>query len=875
MFRKILALFLFMSSYYLTIPLSAAPLVDLVRKCSNAEKNKDSCPPYPWYSKQGFDEKYLYLEEADSSWKTIQFPIVLKRHYTGTKPVVTYSFLTKFSLPTHFFKKNKSIGLRMSYIGQVFSIYVNGKLLESQGKADNTGVQHYRMLRELVLELPTHILKTNNVLLIKIQGEPKHTGTGFFFKDGYEIDYQKKLREKVSDSTGFILLWLYLAIGFYHLLLYALRRQEQYNLYFAILSFIVFVYFLCRSNFLFQFRNLDTSYFERLEYMSAYLILPSMYAFHEVLFYQKVKKFTKIYGGICILLALVTLLVPLPTLSSILLTWQISALASLFYLFYILGKNAYQKNKDAIVLLIGIVLLVAAGIFDILDSIFFHIGFFASGYAFSSYILGIVALLAGRFANLYSTVEGLNRNLQEKVETIEELNQNLEKKVEERTFELQETLSQVRVLKEKQDGDYFLTTLIIKPLTSNYVRNKNVDISFLLKQKKEFQFRKKKHEIGGDICIADSIQLHGKSYTIFVNGDAMGKSIQGAGGAIVLGVVFKSVVSRTQISQESTAITPEKWLKSTFIELQNVFESFDGSMLISVVMGIVDDSNGFMYYINAEHPWTALYRDGTASFIEEELLLHKLGISGFSKSLAIQTFRLLDEDVIFVGSDGRDDIQISEDQGVRVINEDEHLFLKHLEKGGGELEKIYESIQAMGEFTDDFSLLKITYTTPKSPPQDIDMDSRYQKQVGIGKAFYQEGQIEKAIAAFEQAYTISPNNKNLLDLLTQLYAKDKQWEKAAILTLEMAEANPWDMELFLQTYKYCKQAGKFQNCMDIAERLKIREPEKLEYMLLVAEAHYLNNHWFELKKYVNRILAMQANNQEALLLQREIPKNLL
>jgi hypothetical protein len=46
------------------------------------------------------------------------------------------------------------------------------------------------------------------------------------------------------------------------------------------------------------------------------------------------------------------------------------------------------------------------------------------------------------------------------------------------------------------------------------------------KQKKEFEFRGKKMEIGGDINIVDQIRIAGKDYLVFINADAMGKSIQ-------------------------------------------------------------------------------------------------------------------------------------------------------------------------------------------------------------------------------------------------------------------------------------------------------------------------------------------------------------
>ena len=78
----------------------------------------------------------------------------------------------------------------------------------------------------------------------------------------------------------------------------------------------------------------------------------------------------------------------------------------------------------------------------------------------SFFIVGIVGILANRFLNLHETVENLNKTLEDKVE--------------QRTRELQETLSQVKLLKEQQDGDYFLTTLIINPLASNTAGDENL-----------------------------------------------------------------------------------------------------------------------------------------------------------------------------------------------------------------------------------------------------------------------------------------------------------------------------------------------------------------------------------------------------------------
>jgi serine phosphatase RsbU (regulator of sigma subunit) len=65
---------------------------------------------------------------------------------------------------------------------------------------------------------------------------------------------------------------------------------------------------------------------------------------------------------------------------------------------------------------------------------------------------------------------------------------------------------------------------------------------------------------------------------------------------------------------------PEVWVKESFKELQNVFVSFQGTMLISAMFGLIDNRNGTVYYVNAEHPFSILYRDGRANFIDQKII---------------------------------------------------------------------------------------------------------------------------------------------------------------------------------------------------------------------------------------------------------------
>lgn len=88
-----------------------------------------------------------------------------------------------------------------------------------------------------------------------------------------------------------------------------------------------------------------------------------------------------------------------------------------------------------------------------------------------------------------------------------------------------------------------------------------------------------------------------------------------------------------------------------------------------------------LYYVNAEHPHTILYRDGKATFIEESSLLRKLGTIDMQSSVFVQTFQMLPGDIIISGSDGKDDIFLGVGgEGERIINDEENGFYLKLKK---------------------------------------------------------------------------------------------------------------------------------------------------------------------------------------------------
>lgn len=277
--------------------------------------------------------------------------------------------------------------------------------------------------------------------------------------------------------------------------------------------------------------------------------------------------------------------------------------------------------------------------------------------------------------------------------------------------ELNESLDKIVLLKLQQDADYALAVRLMEPLGGNYLKSDKIDCEFLLKQKKNFSFKDNNLEIGGDILIADELYFKKKKFALLINGDAMGKSLQGACGALVLGVITKSILSRRHLQSSDNTILPQEWLLNTVTEINTIFQSFDGSMLVSFFIGLLEEDTGNLYYIGMEHPAPILYRDEQTTFLETNTSYSKIGTLGTTTDFKeVQFLKLKENDILFVGSDGKDDIILkATSTRTRTINQDEFLFSKIIKKTKGNIAEILKELKEYGELSDDLSLLKISF----------------------------------------------------------------------------------------------------------------------------------------------------------------------
>lgn len=409
-------------------------------------------------------------------------------------------------------------------------------------------------------------------------------------------------------------------------------------------------------------------------------------------------------------------------------------------------------------------------------------------------------------------------------------------------------LQKVQDLKFQQDADYFLTSLLIDPLARMHGDQKPVILDAFAEQKKQFEFNNKRGEIGGDLNISDTIELQKKEYIAFLNGDAMGKSLQGASGALTLGVVFNSFVTRTKRIKQQRKKSPEQWIKDCYSDMQSVFETFDGSMMASIVMGLVERQSGVVYYVNAEHPWPVLYRNGKAQFISSDIVLYKVGNVLQLHPFMIHTFALRKGDSFFVGSDGKDDIILGyEEDGTRIINEDEELFLQHVEQGEGQLDRIAESIKSQGELTDDFTLLSISfegegvYDKYHHSKESLDLEDQ--------ELFDKAHELEKGKhwgKALDILNKLSHKDKTALPALSRmmrLHLKRQEYSRSAKLGERYYNIDPLNNKIIFLTSFSFKKAKKLSRAVHYGEILRLRDPKNVRNLMNLADAYRLQKNY--------------------------------
>ena len=376
-----------------------------------------------WYVKQGFSPKDVSNDSIDEMEykKTTKFPIILNSVFNI--PISFYS-INEFTLKCNFhlnlerIDKGKELAFLFSGIGETWEIYLNGEKIKDEFELEKNEIKKYKTVRNTVITIPYQLLKENNYLIIHVAGfSPTsflapNSLSGLRFKDGYILDYEKRLQESIQQTSLLLFNAVYIFFGLYHLFFFIRWTEKKYNLYFSIFSISISIYFLSFSNIAFEKFD-DTRSVLFFAYISQPIAVMSFILFLYDYFYPN-RKFSVLikYTIVSSLLTVTAFSIfKINLFHTILYSWYILVAPQILYIFYFIISATKKGLKDSIPMASSILVILLVVIWEIIDTIFFQTGIRFLQYAYFGFILSMVITLANRFIEINWETRRLNIEL--------------------------------------------------------------------------------------------------------------------------------------------------------------------------------------------------------------------------------------------------------------------------------------------------------------------------------------------------------------------------------------------------------------------------------------------------------------------------------
>jgi hypothetical protein len=228
----------------------------------------------PAYIKRGFNPAEIKAgqgltpaEKPDNWVRFTSAPLRVKN--SGLPGLPKRTFLSPFGKPEEEFtlailleigddvlealelNPNLHPGVYLSYIGENWEIYFNGTSVRKEMYLDENGkIKSRRNWRYVYFPMDSSLyVPGTNILAIHIVGDPALGVTGFYYSNPYYIDDFKIIEGRQKYFILTALFGMFIFIGLYYLILFisVKKKEEIYNLYYSIFSFLIAIYAITRN----------------------------------------------------------------------------------------------------------------------------------------------------------------------------------------------------------------------------------------------------------------------------------------------------------------------------------------------------------------------------------------------------------------------------------------------------------------------------------------------------------------------------------------------------------------------------------------------------------------------------------------------------
>jgi class 3 adenylate cyclase len=447
-----LIILLFFGVFSLSLPLFAGEAPEAPPSDSAGDPFYINLLDSPLYIRPGFDPEYINIDAAPpgEAWTvlppaaggrprtaritSLDLPGTPERRFLSPRGAAEadFTFVMPFNLESGRAEISAAFipALYLASLGDNWEIWINGALIRSEMHLDDRGrIKMHRAIRNISIPFDKSILKQGeNIITIRLHGDPTYQDLGFFYGSPYYIGTYSRILRESSEAFSLALIGVYIFMGFYHLFIYLVMKNDRYNFFYGLFSLFLGLYFLSHSSTIFMLipnQNIVT----RIEFFTLYLVFPMGAAFLEHLTFKRSLLITKIYGGFFLLLGISQLCFSLPFALDTLRLWQCCAIAVAgVIIFYDIGYGLYVTGEELLRqfivqgkvsttfklilrilfrtplgnIAIGALLSLAAGVVDVVDSLFLNYELGITRYAFAFFTFGAALILARRVGSLYS-----------------------------------------------------------------------------------------------------------------------------------------------------------------------------------------------------------------------------------------------------------------------------------------------------------------------------------------------------------------------------------------------------------------------------------------------------------------------------------------
>ncbi|WP_226671083.1 diguanylate cyclase [Metabacillus litoralis] len=332
--------------------------------------------------------------------------------------------------------------LYIPLISTASKLWINGKLVSQIGEIGSNSKNEQPAYNPHVITLDLDKPEIDLVLQVSNYSERKGGIWGeFLFGNAEELVSmaEKRMLKEMFIIGGLII------FGFYHFVIYILRRTERAALYFGILCLLIALRSLVVGEVILTELLPDFSWewHRKIEYWTISIAFPVFILFLNTMFLNYLKKpVLRIFYFISLLYSLFVLFTPAKVFSYTINFYQLTMILTMGYVIYELSK-AWKKNVPGIkILLISSLIFTFTALNDVLYyNEWINTGDFTSAGLYI-FIFAQSIVLAIKYTSTFEKVETMSVSLKE-------LNNTLEEKVQIRTSQLERSQVELKQLNQK------------------------------------------------------------------------------------------------------------------------------------------------------------------------------------------------------------------------------------------------------------------------------------------------------------------------------------------------------------------------------------------------------------------------------------------